>query len=278
MTRVARKLRELSTWVASTSGPADWPAALLLGVFRTRPLTGAGALDRGLRRLFPHLWVRPRALGGWRLRINPARMSHFVIYEEVFMARAYDLARVTFEPDAVVDCGAFEGYFSLLAKARFPGSPVVAFEPNAENFDGLRANMHANGLDVDTRCEAVSTTDGEALFTGGGCGGHLAGTGAAGQTEMVATCDLRRVIAELAPARLLLKLDIEGEEQSLIPALLPALPAQCAVFFEWHHGDESFQQMAGLMRGHGFAVERHRTMVDDGVTFIDAFAQRDKVK
>ncbi len=281
MTRVWRKLRQLRTWVESVHGPADWPAALLLGFFRTRPPTGAGPVDRGMRRLFPYIWIRPRSLSGWRLRINPARMSQFVIYEEVFMGRAYDLGHVAFVPDAIVDCGAFEGYFSLLAKARFPGSPVFAFEPNAENFDGLRANIRANRLDVDARCEAVSTVDGEALFIGDGCGGHLAAAaaaGCAGTVATVATCDLRRVLAQLAPQRLLLKLDIEGEERSLIPAILDMLPPRCAVFFEWHHGDESFQHVVGLMREGGFAVERHRTRVDDGVSFIDAFAQRDKVQ
>jgi FkbM family methyltransferase len=277
MSRVSRKLRQMRTWAVSVNGPADWPAALLLGFFRTRPPTGAGLVDRGMRRLFPYIWIHPRSLSGWRLRINPARMSQFVIYEEVFMARSYDLGHVSFVPDAIVDCGAFEGYFSLLAKARFPDSLVTAFEPNAENFDGLLANIRANQLDVDARCEAVSIADGEATFVGDGCGGHLAGGDVAGRTAKVVTCDLRRVLAQIAPERLLLKLDIEGEERPLIPALLPMLPRRCAVFFEWHHGDESFQHVADLLREGGFAVERHRTMVDDGLPFIDAFAQRDEV-
>jgi FkbM family methyltransferase len=273
MTRVSRKLRQMRTWAGSVTGPAGWPAALLLGFFRTRPPSGSGPVDRGLRRVFPYIWVRPRLLSGWRVRINPSRMSQFVIYEEVFMARTYDLAHVAFVPDAIVDCGAFEGYFSLLAQARFPGAPVIAFEPNAENFDGLRANIEANRLDVDARSQAVSTVDGQALFVGEGCGGHLAGAAAAG-AKTVTTCDLRRVLAQLGSNRLLLKLDIEGEEQSLIPAVLGRLPQQCAIFFEWHHGGESFSQVADLLTGAGFAVERHRTMVDDGATFIDAFAQR----
>jgi FkbM family methyltransferase len=274
MTRVSRKLRQMRMWAESVAGPGDWPASLLLGFFRTRPPTGAGPVDRGLRRVFPFIWVRPQLLPGWRVRIDPSRMSQFVIYEEVFMARTYDLAHVAFVPDTIVDCGAFEGYFSLLAKARFPGATVIAFEPNAENFDGLRANIAANRLDVDARAEAVSTADGQALFVGEGCGGHLAAAAAAG-AKTVTTCDLRRVLSQLASNRLLLKLDIEGEERTLIPAVLLSLPQQCAFFFEWHHGDESFRQVAGLLTDAGFAVERHRTMVDDGVTFIDAFAQRD---
>ena len=51
MTRVSRKLRQVRTWVGSASGPADWPAALLLAIFRTRPPMGAGTVARGMRRL-----------------------------------------------------------------------------------------------------------------------------------------------------------------------------------------------------------------------------------
>lgn len=274
MTRVSRKLHQLRAWAASARGPSDWPSALLLGFFRTRPPAGDGRLDRGLRRVLPFLWIRPQSLAGWRVRINPSRMSQFVIYEEVFMAGAYDLSRVMFVPDAIVDCGAFEGYFSLLARARFPGSPVMAFEPNAENFEGLRANIDANRLQIEARREAVSTVDGEAVFTGHGCGGHLAGVADEAGTAVVATCDLRRVLGQLAARRLLLKLDIEGEERRLIPAILPVLPPQCAIFLEWHHGDESFLAVAGLLREAGFTVERNRTLVTDGATFIDAFAHR----
>ena len=275
MTRVSRKLRQVRAWTASVRGLSDWPAALLLGLFRTRPPVGDGLVDRSMRRMLPYIWIRPRTLSGWRLRINPSRMSQFVIYEEVFMAHTYDLSQVSFVPDAVVDCGAFEGYFSLLAKARFPAAPVIAFEPNAENFAGLQANIAANRLPIEARRDAVSTVDGEAVFVGGGCGGHLAAEGEADGMGVVATCDLRRVLVELAPSRLLLKLDIEGEEQPLIPAILRVLPPTCAIFFEWHHGDASYQTVAGLMRDAGFAVERNRTLVDNGITFIDAFAHRD---
>lgn len=273
-TRVARKAGEARIWLGSVLGPFDWPAALLLAVFRTRPPLGNGPIDRTARRLFSYVWIRPRLLGGLRLRIDPTRMSHFTIYEEVLIDNAYDLDMLGFTPDAVIDCGAFEGYFSLLASARYGKLPIIAFEPNAENFAGLVANIGGNHLTIDARAAAVSTRDGVALFAGSGCGGRLADGG--DQSVGVPLVDLRRVIAELNPERLLLKIDVEGEEQVILPAIIPGLPGTCAMFFEWHHGADLFHRIATTLEASGFTVHQRRHVVqpDTGETFIDAFAQR----
>lgn len=276
VTRMLRKSRQTLAWVRSVRGPADWPAAVLLAFFRTRPPIGTGRIDRLARRFCPQIWIRPRLLRGARLRIAPTHLSHFVIYEEMFIDRAYDLDLLAFAPDAIVDCGAFEGYFSLLARARFASAPIVAFEPNPKNFEGLITNVNANQVTLDARRAAVSTKEGEATFTGDGCGGRLTSREGADSVRVPVT-DLRRVLTELAPQRLLLKLDIEGEELTLLPAILPVLPSQCAIFFEWHHGEAALQSMTALLGESGFAVHRGRTMVDAGVTFVDAFAQRSEV-
>lgn len=276
VTRMLRKSRQTLAWARSVRGPADWPAAVALAFFRTRPPTGTGRFDRLVRRICPHIWIRPRLLRGSWLCIIPTRFSHFVIYEEMFIDIAYDLDLLAFEPDAIVDCGAFEGYFSLLARARFACAPILAFEPNPRNFDGLITNVNANQVALDARRAAVSTKDGEATFTGDGCGGRLTSREGA-DTLPVAVTDLRRVLTELAPQRLLLKLDIEGEELTLLPAILPVLPRQCAIFFEWHHGEIALQSMIALLGESGFTVHRRRTVVNAGVAFVDAFAQRSEV-
>ena len=273
LSRVERKLAEVQRWVDSVYSVSDWPAAIALGMFRSRPAEGNGLGARASRALFPHLWVRPATLQGLAVRIDPSELSQFVIYEEVFVEGVYDLGRVAFVPEAIVDCGAFEGYFSLLARARFPAAPIVAFEPNARNFEGLIANVKRNHLAIAARAEAVSTTDGTARFSGGGCGGRLS-DGQPGEIE-VTVADLRRVIKELNRDSLLLKLDIEGEEARLFPALLPMLPRRCAIFFEWHQGSAEYRDAVALLAGHGFTTELTReNRVDDSTVFIDAFAQR----
>lgn len=258
-----RKLAEIQRWVDSVGSVADWPAAVALALLRTRPW----------RARVPRLWLGPRRLGGLRVGVDPANMSHFAIYEEIFIDGLYDLDLVSFVPDAIVDCGAFEGYFSCLAHARFPSAQLIAFEPNAHNYQGLVANVGKNHMDITLREEAVSTRDGSAAFSGGGCGGHLGEPGPG--TTLVTLVDLREVIAELHSDRLLLKVDIEGEEMTLLPAMLPVLPAQCALFFEWHQGHDDYQNVAALFEANGFTTSITReNRTGDGTVFIDAFAQR----
>ncbi len=160
----------------------------------------------------------------------------------------------------------------MMARARFPRAPIVAFEPDARNFEGLRGHsVQRPDLRIDCRRAAVSTTDGDAAFDGDGCGGRLVESGSA---RRVPVEDLRRVLTMLAPQRLLLKLDIEGEEARLIPALLPQLPRHCALFFEWHQGSESYARLESDLRAAGFTAGAVREHVFDGVRYIDAFAQR----
>jgi FkbM family methyltransferase len=202
-------------------------------------------------------------------------MSELIIYQEMFIDGAYDLSCVEFLPDTVVDCGAYEGYFTLLAQAWFPNAHYLAFEPQTANYAAFLQNLRLNEVDVDVRHEAVSVLSKEMNICGTGCGAHLeVGFESAGTRIKVA--NLCEVIKDLAPQRLLIKMDVEGEEEKILPALLPVLPTKCAIFFEWHHGEERFRQAQKLMEVAGFTVERCRTWWPhgDGVAFVDAFAQR----
>ena len=269
--RLERKLAEAQQWVDSVFSLCDWPAAIALAIFRTRPAEGTGMFARVWRRVVPYLWVRPATLHGLSVRMDPSEIDQLIIFEEVFIDGVYDLDQLSFAPDLILDCGAFEGYFSLLAAVRFPAAPIIAFEPNPRNLEGLQANLSRKGLSIEVRAEAVSTSDGTAPFSGGGCGGRLGGT----EGSQVTVVDLRRVIATLNPQRLLLKLDVEGEELTLLPALLPMLPRCCAMFFEWHHDRGSFDRAVASLRGNGFETGVIRdNRADQFTTYIDAFAQR----
>lgn len=251
----------------SALAPRDRAAAAWLALCRTRP-----PLARITGTLLGRVSMRPKLLGGIALSIDPCSAAQCSVYEEIFIDQLYDLSHVAFEPDAVIDCGAFEGYFSLLARARFASPPIVAFEPNAVNYHGLVSNTGYAGSNIVTHAAAVSTGDGEAWFSGGGCGGRL-GEESSGAVR-VPVRSLLGVIEELQPQRLLLKLDIEGEEANLLPAVVPGLPRQCAMYFEWHHGVDSFAERCASLADHGFQTSLIRQHEIEGVRYIDAFAQR----
>jgi|KBSMisStandDraft_5_1062788.scaffolds.fasta_scaffold60838_3 FkbM family methyltransferase len=271
MNRLIRKLRHTRSWVHS-SGITDLPTAILLSACRTRQPFAANPRLSRFQGMIPRLRLHPRSLQGFSIDIDPSDVAELMIYEECFVDGIYDFSVVTFEPDVVIDCGGFEGYFTLLAGARFPSAALLAFEPHPENYKLMCRNFERNGIKVDARREAVSNRNGEMSFLGAGFSGRLATAEVDDDTSMrVPVVNLCKIIDELAPARLLLKLDVEGEEKHLIPELVHVLPPTSALFFESHDGDEAFDALAVRLQEAGFAVSRKRTRAD---RFIDAFAAR----
>jgi FkbM family methyltransferase len=271
MRRLLRKFKEGISWMGSARKAADFPAALLLSICRTRPPNGPGFYSRCFRRLIPRLCIHPRSLCGFSIAIDPSDMAELIIYEECFVRQVYDLALLPFNPDIVVDCGGFKGYFTLLARARFPGATFVVFEPHPVNYGSMCSNFERNGVDVDARCEAVSNRAGELSFLGSGFGGSLTCSAAEEGSLRVQVTNLCEVITELSPRRLLLKLDVEGEEINILPDLVPLLPPTCGIFFESHHGNEGFENLGAVLQRAGFEVTRG-SIRDE--TFVDAFAIR----
>jgi FkbM family methyltransferase len=271
MRRLRRKVKEVISWMFSVRYAADVPVALLLSICRTRPPKGTGLYARSFQRLPDRFDIHPRKLKGFSLTINPADIAELIIYEELFIRGVYDLTVLPFEPDTVVDCGGFEGYFTLLARARFTTARFVVFEPNPANYTVMCSNFERNSVDIDTRRQAVSNRAGEMSFSGVGLGGSLVSEVGEAACVRVQVANICEVVTLLSPRRLLLKLDVEGEEDRILPDLVPLLPPTCAVFFESHHGNEGYKQLKDLFCRSGFVVQAGSIRND---TFIDAVALR----
>jgi FkbM family methyltransferase len=205
--------------------------------------------------------------------INPASISEIMIYEEIFVKRTYNLSSLPFQPAVVVDCGGFEGYFTLLASAYFPKTQLVAFEPHPANFSAMCSNFARNGIEVSAHAQAVSNISGRMRFSGAGFWGRLNYEQQTSDIIQVEVANLREVISTLSARSLLLKLDVEGEEEKILPEILEVLPRTCALFFEWHHGLATFSKPELLLKESGFDITKSRI---HGVAdnFVDAFALR----
>lgn len=83
------------------------------------------------------------------------------------------------------------------------------------------------------------------------------------------TVDLTKLMRKTDKS-MLLKVDIEGDEAELIPALAPYLPEKCAIFFENHHGEEGWHKLSPVLGAVGFEMkELYREN-----RFINGFALR----
>jgi FkbM family methyltransferase len=248
---------------------------MALGLLRTRPFVGDSSWSRLGRAILPFVIIRPRQLKGFSVRVDTASMGDYITYEELFLDEVYDLDQMPFTPDTVIDCGAHKGFFTLLAFARYGSMRGFAFEPDADNFAALVDNLRRNGLSVDARREAVSNRNGTARFVGGGNGGHLTDVAEPqGRGTLVQVIDLMAFVRQVGSMRLLLKVDVEGEERMFLPDLLSVLPRQCAIFFEWHHPKAALDDMIARLSREGFSSTARNPRVFAGQEYIDVFAER----
>jgi FkbM family methyltransferase len=160
----------------------------------------------------------------------------------VFLA---DLGR----PPAILDLGANVGYFTVDASLRFPGSRIVAFEPDAANAELMRRTLEANRLDAELVEAAAASHDGEVRFSQGGF--TLSRIEPEGQP--VPAVDVLRRLPEFDLA----KIDIEGGEWALLADGRFPENAPSALALEFHaHLAPPRADAERTLTDAGYSIER----------------------
>ena len=198
-----------------------------------------------------------------------------MIFEKIFLDGIYSLAGVSFTPDTVVDCGACAGFFTVLAHGRWPATCYHVFEPNPANLTRLRSNLALNAIAATVHAAAVGDQAGTAGFSGDGFGGHLADSNGP-QTIAVTVADLTLFLRDIHPQRLVLKMDIEGAEATLLPKLPPVLPSATVVFLETHHPEPIWRQYLQPLLAVGFdhCLTRHRYDKEASTDYVEHLLTR----
>ena len=159
-------------------------------------------------------------------------------WDDIFVKRTLAFTSATPHP-YILDCGANVGLASLFYRQLYPGAQITAFEADPAIMEILEANLDANGAaTVETRHAALWTSTGTLSFD---CEGSDSGrigslTGAtSGRAAMVPSLRLRDVITE-RPVDLL-KLDIEGAEETVLADCEPVLHHVKAIVMDLHEFD-----------------------------------------
>jgi FkbM family methyltransferase len=140
---------------------------------------------------------------------------------ELAVGDCYQLDRLP-RPDFIVDGGANTGLFSLAAIARWPGVPIVAFEPVPSNLEALESHLKANQAESLVRVEKAAMAGAEEskrFFIREANQGSFS-------ADLPADCAIDvdcRMLAPYLPSNpetvKLIKLDIEGAEVEVLDAL-----------------------------------------------------------
>ncbi len=195
-------------------------------------------LDRAVRgvrhgRLEDKMWLWDRVRPAYKLGLSVFARKGLVRVvngtDRLRVAPRFGVLPETYEPelwthlmdglrpgDTVADVGANVGLYSVAAAQRVgPSGRVSAFEPDAENFEGLRENVALNGVRdrVEVLGAAVGATDGTAQFAAGrGLESRI--TTSVGAGEPVELMCLDSVFADRRVD--VVKIDVEGFEAEVI--------------------------------------------------------------
>lgn len=250
----------------------DWPGLVVLGFARYANFSRRDPVSRIARKVFPILRPRTERMNHLAVLLDPADWSHLMVFDEVVIDNVYDLTLVPFNPDLIIDCGGHIGMFTTRAAGCYPTSRIITFEPMPRNAQVVQAMIRHNRLNAELRQAAVSDRDySTQFFERMSFGGSMdpAADGVVGAYD-VKVVNLIELVRELSPQALLLKMDIEGEEENLLPKLIPHLPPHCAVFFETHTAEIGWNVIADAFRAADFDVRQLR----ERDPFRDGFALR----
>jgi len=175
------------------------------------------------------------------------------VYEPGIYALLHALREVPFR---FLDCGANFGYWSALVSGPELGAhPALAVEAAAETLPILERTRAANGNRFAIRaCAVVGEPRATVSFTasGGHWGRHVAGSKAWAEEAEIVEVEARTLaslIGEFSdPAvPLLVKLDVEGMETSIIRSTPFGEFGELALLFEDHGGTHAFAATAAAL-------------------------------
>jgi len=195
--------------------------------------------------------------GSRMLSLDANSQAEIDVFDEVVVRGIYPFDKLPFTPQLIADCGANIGYFSCLARVRFPKAGIYAWEPDRKNFARLEEQPILQSGKTTLTNAAVSDYKGRVSLSGTGHGCEVKGKSTA--TEAVDCIDFGVWWREHVVAGAVLKMDIEGHETAVLPTLRGSWKSPCGVFLETHapHGEDG--ELVKQLEADGFRVELLRS-------------------
>ena len=192
--------------------------------------------------------------------IRGGQSSDAIALYEVVVTREYAINAVLSSPAAIIDGGANIGVASLFFLNRYPGSKVIAIEPNDANFDLCRLNLEPYGDRVKLLQGGVWKSPGKLALTAGEQDWtHRVRDEESGSVEAFT---MPALIAMCGGKVDLLKLDIEGSELEIFGRDAQEwLPNVRNIAIELH-GNEHKDAFLSALSGFQYELSMHCSWSD----------------
>jgi FkbM family methyltransferase len=161
-------------------------------------------------------------------------------------------------PEAIVDAGANIGLFSIHASRFFPKARLTCYEPDASNLAQLQKNLSLNQIQAQVEPAGVWSKD-ITLF-------YHAQTSATGYvTEQPSNHPIVCKLPAIGP-ECWLKLDVEGAEHEVLPALFASRDYPRWISMEIHECNVRGAALLSLLREHGYKIKGDLDLTRECIT------------
>lgn len=166
-------------------------------------------------------------------------------WQEIFVEKQYLFFCQSSNP-VILDLGANVGTATMFFSRKYPNAIIEVYEPDPLIFSVLSENLKRNKVKASLHNDAVWVSNGKIAFEPDGAdGGRLVPEGSNG-THLVSCVDIRDIIMRY-PRIELLKIDIEGAENEVIPRLDGHLSHVERLFVEYHERRGKPQGLAEIL-------------------------------
>ncbi len=209
------------------------------------------------------LRIKPK-FGGGRLWIPLTPVSLFTLHQ-IWVDRLYS-AGLPSTARTIVDLGANIGLTARWLLSEFPGSHLVAVEPEPSNVAVLERNL--KGLPSASVVQGcIAPHDGEQyLQLAQQADSHRVANGPGEGTLRVAAVSMPTLLSRTGMDRVdLLKMDIEGAEGALLENCGEWIGRVKCIIIELHQKELPIAELERRMASHGFRVDRSPWFAEDRI-------------
>jgi len=167
-----------------------------------------------------------------------------------------------FEPACIIDGGANIGSFSISAMNYFPKAKLICYEPDSANLQQLYKNLALNKITAEVKQLALWSREASLFYHANLSHLGIVDENAPGEP----VCG---TVPEIGPD-CWLKLDIEGSEYEVVPALLKMGRYPRYISAEFHFFDTKGQSVISLLREHGYKINLVENF-EDSIAIVSGY-------
>ena len=238
----------------------------LLNILKNRPNLRK-VIGRVLKKIPIHIVHKGKVLGS--LRLDWTKDDEMLELDEQALISPLSFIHTDASPELIFDIGASCGISTTFLSHQKPSAQIRAYEPREDAFVRLEKRLGQLRGNHRGYHAALNLEEGSVRLQDHGVGTSLSATNE--KTFSARTLAINKEVSFPCSMEVLIKIDVEGAEDRLLPPILPKLNSRSVLLLETHHPLSIVHEYAEPFLSKGFVWNqvRYRDLPEHGGPFSD---------